>query len=98
MRAGEDGRWRALTVFGAEIGRHDHRDAAVAQVLGEGLAVLADRWTLVHPVSGEAEIVCIVEVDAAEVVLARGYSSLPGVPTMTVTAEQLASGQWQLRR
>lgn len=98
VRSGADGRWRALTVFGAEIGAHDGRADAVAQVLDEGLAVLADRWTLVHPGAAESETVCILEANADEVVVARGYYSLPGVPTLIISAEQLTSGEWELRR
>ena len=40
------GQWCALTVFGAELGRHGDREGAVYHVLTEGLASLADRWML----------------------------------------------------
>jgi hypothetical protein len=93
-----DGRWCALTVFGAVLGRHDNRQDAVAEVLTEGLASLAERWTLRHSDSGEEEIVCIQEANAAWVTVALGYYSLPGIPTMTITAEQLESGEWELYR
>ena len=35
-------------MFGAELGRHHRREDAVEQVLTEGLASLAERWTLRH--------------------------------------------------
>lgn len=41
-----NGSWFALVVFGAVLGRHSTRDEAVEQVLSEGLASLAERWTL----------------------------------------------------
>ena len=96
--AERDGRWRALTVFGAELGSHERREDAERQVLAEGLASLADRWTLRNVASGAEEVVCIQEANDRSVTLALGYYSLPGVPTMTITAEQLAAGEWALHR
>jgi hypothetical protein len=93
-----DGRWVARTVFGAELGTHASRDAARRQLLDEGLASLADRWLLRHRDSGDDEVVCIQEANAAEVTVARGYYALPGVPTLTISAPQIASGEWELRR
>ena len=93
-----DGSWIALAVFGAELGRHDHREAAVDQVLHEGLASLADRWTLRHGATGDEEVVCIQEANARVVTVARDYYSMPGVPTLTITERQLAAGEWQLLR
>ena len=91
-----DGRWHALTVFGAVLGSHDQRAGAARQVLDDGLSSLAARWTLRHGGSGEEEVVCIQEVDDGAVTLALGYYSLPGVPTLTITRDQLAAGEWQL--
>jgi hypothetical protein len=93
-----DGSWCALTVFGAVLGRHDRREPAVEQVLGEGLASLAERWTLRHGDTGEEEVVCIQEANASAVTVVLGYYSLPGVPTLTITADQIASGDWELHR
>lgn len=93
-----DGRWHALTVFGAVLGRHDQRSSAIDHVLNEGLASLAERWTLRHGESGDEEVVCIQEANAEAVTVARGYYSLPGVPTLTLTSDQLASGEWELFR
>ena len=93
-----DGSWCALTVFGAELGRHDGRDAAVDQVLAEGLASLAERWTLRRGATGEEQVVCIQEANPDTVTVALDYYSLPGVPTLTITTDQLSSGEWDLRR
>ena len=93
-----NGDWLALTVFGAVLGSHRERQRAADQVLDEGLSSLAERWTLRHGRTGDEEIVCIQEVSADSVTLALGYYSLPGVPTLTITLAQLASGEWELRR
>lgn len=92
-----DGRWCALTVFGAVLGSHDRREHAVEQVLAEGLASLAERWTLRRGEHGEAEVVCIQEANAAGVTVALGYYSMPSVPILTISAEQLAVGEWDMR-
>ena len=91
-----DGQWHALTVFGAVFGSHDRRASAADQVLDEGLTSLADRWTLRHGESGDEEVVCIQEVNGGAVTVARGYYSLPEVPTLTITKDQIASGEWEL--
>ena len=96
--AERDGQWYALTVFGAVLGRHDRREDAADHVLTDGLASLAERWTLRDGGSGEEEVVCIQEANAAAVTVARGYYSLPGVPTLRITATQLASGEWEMVR
>ena len=93
-----EGQWYALTVFGSALGRHDRRQAATDQVLTEGLASLAGRWTLRDGGSGEEEIVCIQEANATAVTVARGYYSMPGVPSLTITAAQITSGEWELYR
>ena len=93
-----DGHWVALTVFGAILGSHDRRDDASRHVLEDGLASLAERWTLRNAATGEEEVVCIREINTQTVTLTLGYYSLPGVPTLTLTTAQLASGDWELRR
>ena len=93
-----DGTWCALVVFGVVIGHHDHRDAAVEHVLTEGLAVLADRWTLRDPLTGAEDVVCIQEANVNGVTVALGYYSLPGVPTLTITTDELGQGVWELHR
>ncbi len=92
------GAWRALTVFGGLLGTHERRQAAVAQVLDEGLASLAERWTLRRRGDRDEEVVCIQEANAAAVTVALGYYSMPGVPTLTISAAQLAAGEWELHR
>lgn len=93
-----DGQWRALTVFGAVLGTHDDYQEAVDQVLHGGLASLAERWMLRSGDGGDDEVVCIQEANAEAVTVALGYYSMPGVPTLTITAAQLASGDWVLYR
>ena len=92
-----DGAWSALVVFGAPLGCHATREAAIAQVLSEGLASLAERWTL-RSSHGSDEVVCIQEANTHAVTLALGYYSMPGVPTLTLRASELASGEWSLVR
>lgn len=41
-----NGSWFALVVFGAVLGCHTTRDDAFDQVLSDGFASLAERWTL----------------------------------------------------
>ena len=91
------GRWCALTVFGAQLGSHERREDAVDQVVTEGLASLAGRWTLRRGDDGEAEVVCIQEANASGVTVALGYYSMPSVPTRTISAAQVASGEWVMR-
>ena len=91
-----DGSWFALVVFGAELGRHPTREDAIAQVRSEGLASLAERWTLRRSDSDADEVVCIQEANERTVTLALGYYSMPGVPTLTITASELTSGMWSL--
>jgi hypothetical protein len=57
------GRWFALTVFGAVIGHHDRREQAAHEVPVDGLASLAERWTLRNGESGAEEVVCIQEAN-----------------------------------
>lgn len=91
-----DGSWCALVIFGALLGWHSTREDAVAQVLSEGLASLADRWTL-RGADGD-RVVCIQEANEWAVTVALGYASMPGVPTLTVTSTELADGHWVLYR
>ena len=92
-----EGSWLALVVFGAVLGHHATREDAVGHVLSEGLSSLADRWTLQRP-GGADEVVCIQEANEHSVTLALGYSSMPGVPTLTITREELDAGVLILRR
>jgi hypothetical protein len=96
--AAHDGQWSATTVFGGRLGMHADRADAERQVHDDGLASLAERWTLVDGVSGEEQVACIQESSPTGVTLALGYYSLPGVPTLTVSSDELAAGRWSLRR
>jgi hypothetical protein len=94
----QTGEWLALAVFGAVLGRHGRREDAVQQVHHDGLASLAERWTLRRGGTEDEEVVCIVEANPDAVTVALGYYSLPGVPTLTISAAELRAGQWALRR
>ncbi len=94
--AADGGRWQSLTVFGATLATHDTRAEAEQHVEHTGLSVMADRWTLVDPSTGEEELVSIQQVSPVEVTLALGYYSLPGVPTVTITVDELRSGRRRL--
>jgi len=93
-----DGTWAARVVFGSEIGRHERREDAIAQVLAEGLGCLAERWTLRGGGLDEDEIVCILEANDQAVTVSIGYYSMPGSPRLTITTGQLTSGEWVLER
>lgn len=93
-----DGQWHALAVFGGLLGTHDDQAAATDQVRHEGLASLAERWQYRADPTAEWQVVCIQEAAPQSVRLALDYYSMPGVPTVTHTREQLESGQVALRR
>jgi hypothetical protein len=80
------------------LGVHDRRDDAERQVLDVGLASLAERWMLIDAATGEEQVVCIQQASPSSVTVALDYYSLPGVPTTTIAARDLASGRWQLQR
>ena len=92
-----DGSWCALVVFGALLGCHSTQEDAVAHVLSEGLASLAERWTL-RGADGVDQVVCIQEANEQTVTLALDYYSMPGVPTLTITRSELDAGTWTLHR
>ncbi|HSJ70061.1 MAG TPA: hypothetical protein VLA29_00250 [Acidimicrobiia bacterium] len=96
--ADDDGEWIATTVFGGHLGTHATRDSAETQIRMEGLASLAEHWTLVDGPSGAEQVVCIQESGPAGVTVALDYYSLPGVPTLTISREDIASGRWTLRK
>ena len=90
--------WDAVTVFGGRLGEHPTAEAAERHVRADGLASLAERWTLVDSVAGDEQIVCIQEASPAGVRLALDYYSLPGVPTLDLAPEDLAGPRWRLDR
>jgi hypothetical protein len=47
---------------------------------------------------GAEEVVCIQEANPRDVTVALGYYSLPGVPTLTIAAQEIAAGDWELFR
>jgi hypothetical protein len=93
-----EGVWVARTAFGAPLASCASEGEACEVVLREGLASLAERWTLMDRVRGVDEVVCIQEVSASGVRVALGYYSMPGVPTRTISADELASGSVALVR
>lgn len=89
-------RWRSLTSFGATLGDHDGEADARQHVATQGLSALADRWTLIDGSTGEEQVVCIQQVSPAQIEVALGYYSLPGVPSMSIDLEELTAGRWRL--
>ena len=89
--------WHAMTVFGATLAVCTTQDEAESRVRHGGLGALAERWTLTIGAHGGDQLVCIQEASPSEVTVALGYYSLPGVPTMTVTRQQLDAGDVGLR-
>jgi hypothetical protein len=85
-------RWAALTVFGGLLAEHDSTGEATRCVLDEGLASLAERWMYRPDPSAEWQVVCIQEASPTSVRLALDYYSMPGVPTLTLSRDDLAAG------
>lgn len=81
--------WTALAVFGGVLGHHPTRDAAMDQVLEDGLASLARHWQYRAGDGDEWQIVCIQEATTQSVRIALDYYSMPGVPTVTLTRAQV---------
>lgn len=84
-----DHHWHALTVFGGALGAHPSFDDAVSHVLADGLASLAERWLYRADPSDEWEQVCIVEARPASVHIAVGPYSMPGVPVVELSRDQV---------
>ena len=89
--------WQAVTVFGAVLSTHERRDEAFETIVSDGLAALAERWTLQLP-DGSRQVACVQEAHPGVAILALDYYPAPGVPTMKITADMLASGDWTLTR
>jgi hypothetical protein len=85
-------RWQALTVFGGDLGILGHQKEAEARVHQVGLSSLAERWWYRADESADWQVVCVQEASPHSVRLALDYYSMPGVPTVTVTREELESG------
>ncbi len=94
----DNGTWRARNVFCAVLSEHGTEADARQRVLVEGLSSLLDRWTLVERATGDEEVACIIEASPVEVTVARDFYPLPGAPRLRISAAQLESGEWELRR
>lgn len=89
--------WRALTVFGAQLGVASDSDTARKLVMTRGLASLAERWELRARCEDTWQTVCIQEASRHRLTLVLGYYSLPGVPTRELAIEDIRSGEFELR-
>ena len=89
---GEDGGWLALTVFGGTLGHAPSAAGARAIVARDGLGALARRWFHRSRASGAWQVVRIQEAWPGRVRVIVGLDALPGVPTRTITADDLAAG------
>ena len=85
-----NGEWRSLAVFGGLLATHPDQTQATNHVLSAGLSSLAERWWYRDSHTSEWQIVCIQEASPTSVRLALDYYSSPGVPTVTITREQLS--------
>ena len=88
--------WCSLTVFGGLLGEHAHRTDAEVDVIARGLASLSERWRLTDSDQGSDEVVVIQEVRPGCVTVALAPYSMPGVPTRTITTDELATGTVRL--
>ncbi len=84
--------WLALTIFHGVLARTSGREEAAAIVERDGLRCLAERWRWFSRRTGEWRLVLPQEVAPGRVRVAVGYYALPGVPTETITAADLAAG------
>lgn len=88
----------ALTVFGGHLGTAGEPHLAAELVRTTGLAALAERWLFHRDGEDHGQIVCIQEASPDGVTLALDYYSMPGVPTLRVSADELRRGVHRLRR
>jgi hypothetical protein len=88
VRSVADG-WQSLTVFGGTLAIHPDEAAAIAHVHEQGLASLAERWWYRPNTSAEWQVVCIQEASTDAVRIALDFYSLPGVPTVTLSRDQV---------
>ena len=84
--------WHALTVFGGLLATVESRGAATDIVHRRGLASLAERWYWWSHTAREWQVVLPQEASPVRVRVAIGCYSLPGVPTATITTDDLAAG------
>lgn len=88
--------WQVLTVFGAVISSAPTRSEADRMVRVTALAALAERWLLERP-GHDDQIVCIQEASPQGVTVALDYYSMPGVPTLRISRDEIDSGDVVLR-
>ena len=93
-----EGRWEAVAVFGSRLKWTSSRAMAEQIVREIGLASLADRWVLTSRLDGREQVVCVQEASPNGVTVALDYYSMPGVPTLRITREQIDGGEYSLRR
>lgn len=83
------GGWQSLSVFGGHLASFADMGQAWDHVLSIGLASLAERWWFRENSTSEWQMVCIQEASPESVTLALDYYSMPGVPALTISREQL---------
>jgi prolyl-tRNA editing enzyme YbaK/EbsC (Cys-tRNA(Pro) deacylase) len=86
------GAWQALTVFGGTLGERTDRASAEQLVHERGMSSLADHWYYRATPTDAWQVVVLVEAHPGRVRIALDYYSMPGVPTVDVTAADLAAG------
>ena len=86
-----DGSWHSYSVFGGRLASFANQADAIAEVLTVGLASLAERWWFRDSPGSEWQVVCIQEASPESVRLALDFYSVPGVPTITISRQQLNS-------
>ncbi len=87
-----DGSWQALTVFHGRLAVRDGRAEAEEVVRSRGLVSMSDRWYYRAAPDADWQVVVLQEAQPGRVRLALGRYSERGVPTVVVTAEDLAEG------
>jgi hypothetical protein len=92
VEALDDGRWAALAVFGGVLGVRDTAGEARALVESDGLSSLARRWFYRAGPDAAWEVVVIQEAWPGRAVVALGPYALAGMPTVGITAGDLATG------
>ena len=84
--------WEALTVFGGVLGLASSAAAARGIVESVGLEALARPWFHRSRTTGTWRIVRIQEAWPGRARVVEGFYALPGVPTRTISAADLDTG------
>jgi hypothetical protein len=85
-------RWRALTVFGGILGTFATERDASAHVVRRGLPSLAAHWQYYDTSADQWHTCLIQEAHESTVTIVLGYTSEPGAPTKTLSADDFARG------